>query len=93
MANSSNIKNLHVGSLFDPDDNGREPDTNTFVNGKKVSNGNSTSTLDASKREIDDSAIEIPLSDNAVKVLEKRYLYMCILLYSLIAFYTVVIQI
>ncbi len=74
MTTQSGDQNSHVKNLFDPDDNGHE-DIETNVMNTSLSIEIAESEPDPeSASKIDDDLMTIPLGDNSIKVLERRYL-------------------
>ncbi len=72
MPNASKNKKLKMENLFDSDDNGHEPDTKTLLIHHQIPGKGLHSTTTQIVRPEKDQAII--LSNNALKVLEKRYL-------------------
>ncbi|MBN2028806.1 vitamin B12-dependent ribonucleotide reductase [bacterium] len=63
-----------MDNLFDSDDNGHEPNTDTLLVKHRVPCEGFQSSSQISDVEKDENTIEISFSNNALKVLERRYL-------------------
>ncbi len=74
MSNSSKTKHLHMDNLFDSDDNGHEPNTDTLLIQNQVPCEGFQSAPQIADLETEENTIEVSFSSNALKVLEKRYL-------------------
>ena len=75
MPNATNKDTSLLGDLFDPDDNGHDEVTKTIVSDEHEVTPSHEKRISTSSWIADDTeAGNISLSENALKVLERRYL-------------------
>ncbi len=74
MKNSSNLTKNEHRDLFEPDGNGHEPEIDTLLSGKETLDIEDEKDNTKSAPAPDDESLKIPFTENALKVLKKRYL-------------------